>query len=242
MISNIFNLILYQPLFNALIFLYAFLPGHDFGIAIIVLTLGIRLAMYPLMAQSIKSQKTLNELQPRIQEIQKQHKDDKQQQAKAMMELYQKEKFNPFGGCLPLLVQLPILLALYQVFWKGFQPEQFKFLYSFIANPGSINPMFLGLLDLSHPSIVLAFLAGIAQFFQSKMIMPQTKNQSQKSDQMAQFSGMMQKQMIYLMPVFTVFILWRMPAAIGIYWLTTTLFSIVQQYLIYKKPAKTYVK
>ncbi len=233
MIGNIFNLILYQPLFNALVFLYAFLPGHDFGIAIIVLTAAIRLVLYPLMAQSIRSQKILNELQPKIQEIQKQYQGDKQQQAKAMMELYKKEKFNPFGGCLPLLVQLPILLALYQVFWKGFQPEQFKFLYSFISNPGTIDPMFLGIINLSQPNIILAILAGLAQFFQSKMMMPQMKKQSQGNDQMAQFSGMMQKQMIYLLPVFTVFILWKMPSAIGVYWLVTTLFSIIQQRLIY---------
>jgi YidC/Oxa1 family membrane protein insertase len=243
MISNIFNLILYQPLFNALIFLYAFLPGHDFGIAIIILTTLIRLVLYPLMAQSIRSQKILNELQPKIQEVQKKYKDDKQQQAKAMMELYQKEKFNPFGGCLPLLVQLPILLALYRVFLQGFWQEKLNsFLYDFIPHPAVINQMFLGLIDLSRPNIVFAILAGLAQFFQSKMMMPQMKNQAKGNDQMAQFSGMMQKQMIYLLPLFTVFILWKLPAAIGLYWLTTTLFSIIQQYLIYKKPAKEYVK
>jgi len=236
MIGNIFNLILYQPLFNALIFLYAYLPGHDFGIAIIVLTAAIRLALYPLMAQSIRSQKILNELQPKIQEIQKQYQDDKQQQAKAMMELYQKEKFNPFGGCLPLLIQLPILIALYRVFWKGFQAEQLGFLYSFVPNPGAINPMFLGLINLTQPNIFFAILAGACQFIQSKMMMPQIKKQPQGGKQMNQFSDVMQKQMIYFLPLFTVFILWRLPAAVGLYWMVTTLFSIIQQYLIYKKP------
>ncbi len=236
MIGNIFNLILYQPLFNALVFLYAFLPGHDFGIAIIVLTAAIRLVLYPLMAQSIRSQKILNELQPKIQEIQKQYQNDKQKLAKATMELYQKEKFNPFGGCLPLLIQLPILIALYQVFWKGFQAEQLKFLYSFVPNIGAIDPMFLGLINLTQPNIVFAILAGVLQFVQSKMMMPQMKKQQQKNDQMAQFSGAMQKQMIYLLPLFTVFILWKLPSAVGLYWLVTTLFSIVQQYLIYRKP------
>jgi len=237
MIGNIFNIILYQPLFNALIFLYVYLPGHDFGIAIIILTCAIRLVLYPLMAQSIRSQKILNELQPKIQEVQKQYQNDKQQQAKAMMELYQKEKFNPFGGCLPLLIQLPILLALYQVFWRGFQDGQLGFLYSFVPNPGTINPMFLGLINLTHPNIVFAILAGVLQFLQSKMMMPQIKKQQTGGDQMAQFSGVMQKQMIYFLPLFTVFILWRLPAAVGLYWLVTTLFSIIQQYLIYRKPA-----
>jgi len=185
MIGNLFNLILYQPLFNALIFLYAYLPGHDFGIAIIILTIAIRLVLYPLMAQSNRSQKNINENQPQTQHIKHQYKDDKQQQAKATLELYQKEKFNPFGGCLPLLVQLPLLLALYQVFWRGFQAEQLKFLYSFVPNPGTINSMFLGLIDLAQPNIIFAILAGLAQFFQSKMMMPQMKKQSQGKDQMA---------------------------------------------------------
>ena len=233
MIGNIFNLILYQPLFHAVVLLYVFIPGHDFGIAIIALTLIVRFLLYPLMAQSIKSQKILAELQPQIQEIQKKYANDKQGQSKAMMELYKKEKFNPFGGCLPLLVQLPILIALYQVFWQGFSPEKFNFLYSFVPNPGSIDPMFLGIMNLSEPSIALAFLAGISQFFQSKMLAPKKQGQ-QQSGQMAQFSNIMQKQMIYFFPIFTVFILWKLPAAIGLYWTASTIFSIIQQYIIYK--------
>lgn len=226
--TNIFNSFLYQPLFNALIFLYNFIPGHNFGLAIIVLTIIIRLVLYPLMAQSIKSQKILNELQPKIQAIQKQHAKDKEKQTKAMMELYQKEKFNPFGGCLPLLIQLPILFALYRVFLYGFHPEH---LYSFVANPGNINQIFLSI-DLASPNLILAVLAGVLQLIQSRMIMPMSAKQQNK-DQMAQITGAMQKQMVYFMPLFTVFILFRLPSAIGLYWVATTVFSIVQQYLIY---------
>lgn len=223
-----------------MILLYEYLPGHDFGLAVIVLTLLIRFILYPLMAQSIKSQKVLAELQPKIQEIQKKYKDNKTEQSRATMELYRKEKFNPFGGCLPLLIQFPILIALYQVFWRGFQPEQLHYLYSFVPHPGIINTDFLGIINLAQPSILFAILAGVGQFFQSKMMMPQMAQSQQKNDQMSQFSGVMQKQMLYFLPLFTVFILWKLPAAIGLYWLITTLFSIVQQYLIYKKP--NYVK
>jgi len=233
LLTGAFNLILYQPLFNALLLLYQCLPGHDFGIAVILLTVLIRLVLYPLMVQSIRAQKVLSELQPKIQEIQQKFKDDKQRQTKETMALYQREKINPFGGCLPLLIQLPILIALYQVFWKGLQAGELSKLYSFVPRPEMIDPTFFGVVDLSQPSLVLAFLAGILQFIQTKMITPKT---SQKKDQMSQFSGMMQKQMLYFFPIFTVFILWRLPAAIGIYWVVTTLFSIAQQYLIYKKP------
>ena len=228
-----YQTILYQPLFNALVLLYEHLPGHDFGIAVIVLTVLIRLIFYPLMVQSIKSQKVLSELQPKIQEIQQKYKGDKEKQARETMGLYQKEKINPFGGCLPLLIQLPILIALYQVFWKGLRPEAMKNLYSFIPNPGTIDPTFFGLINLGEASLVLALLAGITQFFQTKMITPKTAK-VKKGDQMSQFSGMMQKQMLYFFPIFTVFILWRLPAAIGLYWIVTSLFSILQQYFILK--------
>lgn len=232
-----FNIILYQPLFNALIFLYQFLPGRDFGVAVIVLTIIIRIILYPLMLKSIKSQKMLSELQPRIQEIQQKYKGNKEKQAKEMMQLYQKEKINPLGGCLPFLIQLPILIALYRVFWHGMEPGAMNHLYSFMPNPGEIDPTFLGLINLAEPSLWLAFLSGIAQFFQTKMLMPKNKP-APKGDQMAQFSGMMQKQMLYFFPIFTVFILWKLPAAIGVYWLVTALFSIGQQYLIMRAPAK----
>jgi YidC/Oxa1 family membrane protein insertase len=232
---NAFNLFLCQPLFNALVFLYKYLPGHDFGVAIIVLTVVIRLLLYPLMTQSIKSQKILNNLQPKIQEIQNKHKSDKNKQGQAMMELYKNEKINPFGGCLPLLIQLPILFALYRVFWKGLQPEQLNQLYSFVSFSGQINPDFLGIINLGEASVFLAVLAGITQFIQTKMTMPKIQKAQGGKDQMSQFSNMMQKQMLYLLPIFTVFILWKMPSAIAVYWIVTALFTIAQQYLIFKK-------
>jgi len=184
------------------------------------------------MIKSIRSQKILSDLQPKVQEIQRKYKDDKEKQSKELMALYQKEKINPFGGCLPLLIQLPILIALYRVFWKGLQPEAMGMLYNFVPNPGAIDPTFLGFINLAAPSLIFAILAGIAQFFQSKMLMTQKTNG--KNDQMGQLSNMMQKQMLYFFPIFTVFILWRLPSAIGLYWIITALFSIGQQYLILK--------
>ena len=238
LLTSAFNLILYQPLFNALILLYQYLPGQDFGIAVIVLTCLIRLVLYPLMALSIKSQKALSELQPKMQEIQEKFKGDKEKQAKEMMGLYQREKINPFGGCLPLLLQLPILIALFWVFMAfkdGLDPAQLTMLYSFVSVPKLLEkPMFLGLINLAQPNLILAVIAGICQFFQTKMITPKTSKVKSKEG-MAQFSGMMQKQMLYFFPIFTVLILLKLPAAIALYWIVTALFSILQQYLIFKK-------
>ncbi|KPJ54668.1 hypothetical protein AMJ47_03895 [Parcubacteria bacterium DG_72] len=231
-----FNLILYQPLFNALVLLYLYLPGHDFGIAVIVLTILIKLILYPLGSQAIRYQKALSALQPKMKEVQQKFKNDKEGQAKAMMKLYKTEKVNPFSGCLPLLVQLPILIGLFQVFLRGFGETQLEFLYNFVPHPGQINTSFLGIVDLAEASIVLAVLTGLAQFFQTKMVTAQQKTSSKGS---LGFSQMMQKQMLFFFPLFIVFILWRLPAAIALYWLTTTLFTIGQQYIILKKHDST---
>lgn len=234
LLINAFNLLLYQPLFNALVLLYLYLPGHDFGVAVIILTILIRLLFYPLNLQGIRTQKVLQELQPKIKEIQERYKNDRAEQGRAMMELYQKEKINPFSGCLPFLIQLPILIALYQVFQRGLQPEQLTSLYRFVPQLRVIDPTFFGIVNLAQPSFVLAILAGITQFIQTKMVTPKT-SKSKSKEKTSQFSGMIQKQLVYFFPIFTVFILLKLPSAIGLYWIVTTIFSIVQQYLVFAK-------
>jgi len=228
--SLLFNEVIYRPLFNGLIFLYNVLPGHDFGIAIIVLTVIIRIILYPLNQKAIKSQREMQLIQPKVKEVQQKYKNSKEEQGKALMALYKEHKINPASGCLPILVQLPILWGLFSVLRAGLNPEKLTQLYSFVARPEIINNMFLGILDLSQKSIILAILAGIAQFIQSKMLAPKT-SASQGSD----FSSIMNKQMVYFFPVFTVFIAASLPAGLGLYWVATTVFGIVQQYFILKK-------
>lgn len=232
---HFFYIILYQPLFNALVFLYEYIPGHDFGIAIIFLTIIIRIILFPISVKAVNSQKSLQRLQPKIQEIQKKYKDDKEKQAKETLDLYKKEKINPFSGILISLIQIPILIALYQVFWQGLNPKELVNLYAFIPNPGQINAFFLGLIDLSKANLVFAVLAGLVQYYQSKMLIPKTVPGAAKQGKEVDFSQVMQKQMLYFFPVFTVIILLSLPAALGLYWMVSGLFSIVQQYFILKK-------
>ena len=187
---TIFDIILYNPLFNFLVVLYEYLPGKDFGVAIILLTIIIRLIIYPLSVKALVSQTALQKLQPKLQEIQKQFKDDKEKQAKETMELYRREKVNPFSGLLLAFVQLPILIALYRVFWNGLKPEALNSLYSFVTNPVHINAISIGIVDLSKPNLFFAVIAGIVQFFQTKMLLPKVdKNQSKSND----IASMMQK-------------------------------------------------
>ena len=224
-LTEFFNKILYQPLFNALFFLYQFLPGRDFGIAVIVLTALIRLILSPLMAQSLKSQKAISGIQKKVKEIQNNHKDNKEKQMQEILELYQKEKINPLNSLVPVLIQLPLLIALYRVFWRGLQPEELSNLYSFIPRPEIISFSFLNLIDLAQPSLVLAILAGFAQLIQMKSNQEKT----------GQTTSAVSNQMIFIFPFLTIFILIRMPAAVALYWITTTILSIGQQYLIFKK-------
>jgi len=228
---KIFNLVLYQPLLNILFLFYYYLPGYNLGIAIIFLTILVRVILYPLSAKAIHSQKALQELQPKILEIQKRHKDSKEQQALAIMNLYKSTKISPFSGFSTLLVQFPILVALYRAFTKGLDSAELVNLYSFVPKPEQINTIFFLGIDLSQPFLAFAILAGVLQLIQLRMTIKKTKSE----DKMSQFAQLLQKQTIYFFPFLTIIILVRLPSAIALYWLTTTIFSIFQQYFVIKK-------
>ncbi len=231
---QLYNILLYQPIFNLMVFLYNLFGWHDIGIAIILLTLIIKLLLYPLSVKSIKAQKALQDLQPKMEEIKKKYKKQPELLGREMMALYKKEKISPASSCLPLLVQMPFLIAVYQVFRNGFKAESLKLLYPFIAHPGTINPMAFGLIDFSQRNIILAILAGLAQYWSSKMLI--TKRQPNVPG--AKDEGMtatMNKQMLYLMPAFTVFIGLSLPGGLTFYWFLTTFLTALQQLYIFKK-------
>lgn len=236
--GEFFHTILYVPIFNLLVFLYEILPGADIGFAIIALTVLIKITLWPFMSQSLKSQKALQELQPKIEELKAKYADDKEALAKAMMELYQKEKVNPLASCLPLLIQLPILIALYRVLLGGFGAETLVELYPFVANPGSINHIFLGVIDLSVSSLYLAILAGYFQFFQTRMLMakrPPKQVAGKKGALDETMLASMNKSMLMFMPAITVIIGATLPAGLTLYWATVNIVSILQQQFVFSK-------
>lgn len=223
---GIFNTVFYQPIFNLLVYIYNLIPGHDLGVAIIILTLIIRLVLYIPSKKSIKAQKNLATIQPEVDRLKEKYKNDKEKMGPELMALYKEKKINPFSSCLPMLIQLPFLFAIYRVFYNGLtKSDAMNSLYSFISNPGTLEPVAFGFLNLAVPSIWLALLAGLAQFWQSKML---TAKKS-KGGGMASAMG---SQMMYIMPVITVFIGSRFPAGLTFYWLLTTLFSVGQQYIV----------
>jgi len=228
--NGIFQTLFYQPILNLLVFFYN--TFGDLGIAIIFLTLFIKLLLFPLSKKSIKYQKSTQDLQPKINELKEKYKDDKQAMSAALMNLYKENKVNPFASCLPILIQFPFLIAIFRVFKDGFAQNHLDLLYPFINNPETINTISFGILNLSNKSIILAILAGLAQFWQTKMIMvkkPEVKAEVSKDEDM---SAIMTKQMMYIMPVVTVIMGIGFPAGLTFYWFLTTLFTIAQQKLI----------
>lgn len=228
--SLIFNTVLYQPMLNFLVLIYIY--TNNFGVAVIALTLLIKLATNPLNDKALKSQKAMAEIQPRLQEIQRKYKDNQQKQAEEMMALYRDKKFNPFSGVFLLFLQIPILWALFYVFKGGIAIDP-NMMYSFVSLPQQINPFFLGI-DLSKPNLALAVLTAIAQFFQAKTGTP-SMPKSESKDTASQVSEMMTKQMIYVVPLITLFVLYTLPAALGLYWIITTIFTIFQQRSVFNK-------
>ncbi len=244
---NIFHSLVFQPVYNLIVFLVDIFPGADFGLAIIVATLLIKLLFLPLSRKQIESQKQMAEIQPKIKEIQEKYKDDKERQSKEIMAFYKEAGVNPMMGCLPLVVQIIFLIAIYRVILDissaGFMPADAE-LYGFVRNPGALERAFWGV-DLAMPSVVFAVLAAAGQFYQTKMLtakQTETKKNAPKKVEESKdpdFAGMMQKQMLYVGPFMTLFIGLRFPAALSLYWLVSTAFSIGQQWFVLgRKQAK----
>lgn len=223
-LTSIFNSVFYEPILKALTIIQDVVPGHDFGWAIIILTVLIRVLLWPLAAQSIRSQKAMQELQPELNALKEKYKDQKEKQAQAMMELYKNKNINPISGCLPLLIQFPILIALYYALRDG------------LSVSATSNNMFLGVLDLTQKNIGLAVLVGVLQYYQVKMMMAaKPVEQPAKANSEEDFSQIMNKQMLYVMPLILGFTAFSLPAGIALYLVITTAFSVVQQYFTMKK-------
>ncbi len=209
-----FNTLLYQPILGTLVFIYKNIAFQDLGLAIILLTVFIRLLLLPFFYRGAKDQTLIQKIQPLIKKIQEDHKDNKQKQTQALLDLYRQHRINPFSSFLLLIIQLPILIALYRVFLTGLS-----------NNALFDNYQFLGLINLNQKSFLLVTLAVLVQYFQGRLMMPGSNNKVNQT-------------MLYLGPVLTLIILINLPAALGLYWLISSLFSLGQQVLINKSLAK----
>lgn len=233
--SVAYNEVLFRPLFNLLVGITEFIPSHNIGLAIIVMTILVRLLLLPSSIHQArhaqKQQSKMELVRQELEDVKKKFKDDKAKQAEATMAIYRKAGINPASGCLPLLIQLPILIALYKVFLTGIGPETYHFLYSFVPAPDHIETILFGI-NLGTPNIVLAIVTGIVQFIQMKFMQPTPAPQPGADENTAKMMASMQKNMAFIFPVMTVFIALQLPAALALYWFTSTLFGLVQQYVL----------
>lgn len=236
--SFVYNTILFTPLYNALIFLYGYLP--DMGVAIIVLTVIIRLATWPLSRKSIASQQEMQKLQPKMDEIKAKYKNDQQRQSTEMMKLYKEHKVNPLSSCLPMLLPIIVLIVLSRVFFTGLtDATHLNTLYSFVPRPEHINLTMFGGINVTKPNAVFAVLAGLSQFLVAYTLSKRTKTQqTTKATTQAGVAQVMQTQMMYVMPVVTVFVGFTLPSALSLYWLVSNLLQALQQWLLARSAAK----
>ncbi len=248
-----YNEIIFRPLYNGLVGIMDVIPWIDVGIAVIIFTVIVKLALFPLSKASLLTQVRMKAVEPEANKIKAQYAADRQTQALKVMELYKAKGIKPFSGVLLLIIQLPILLALISVFYKIIPTIHPEFLYSFIAVPDISNKIqFLGLIDLTQKSLILSLITGVAQYFQlhyslaTQQKTPQANTPTGGSDFASQLSGSMGKQMKFLLPLLAfASTYWIIPSQfpqaasiIAIYWTVSTLFTLGQELYIRKKHLK----
>ena len=229
MISSAFNTVFYNPLYNGLVLLLDVFPWLDLGFTIIIFTLIVKLILFPLSQKSVRTQAKIKKIEPEIKEIKNKYK-DKQEQALKTMELYKREKINPLSGFLQILIQIPIIFALYFIFIRaGFPEIDAEILYAFVGVPTQIKMVFLGLFDVAEKSIILGLAAGVTQFFQAKIMSPTIGPKKEGDGFGADFARSMSFQMKYVFPVIVFFIAYSISAAVALYWTTSNIFMIGQE-------------
>lgn len=222
-----------QPLFNLLVAIYSVLPVPDLGLAVIGVVVVIRLLLLPLSKKAVRTQVAMQKLQPEIAALQKKHKGNREAETKALLALWRDHQVNPFSSLLILLLQLPILIALYQVFLNvvAYPNDAARLLWHFMPDPGALEPSFLGIVDLAVASIPIALVAAVAQFFQTKRMIPMLSPQDHSTHS---FQVMLSRQMLYIGPVLTLVVLWMLPSVVGLYWTATSLWSIAEYHFTLK--------
>jgi len=178
----------------------------------------------------------MQRIQPHIKKIQETHKNDRDQQAKALMELYKEHGVNPFSGILLLIIQIPILLTFYWVIRSGVGTAQLTGLYSFVITPKNINTIFLGFINLANPNLILIFAAALAQYLQARLAIYKNPSNTATPTQAEKIA----RQMVFVGPIITIVVFYNFPAALSLYWLMSALFSAVQQYFVNKHLQKKY--
>jgi len=236
-IKGFFSTILYNPIYNGLVFLIDVIPGGEVGLAVIVLTLVVKFILLPLSVKSVRTQQTMKKVKPKIDEIKEKYGDNKEEQAKKMMEAYSEYNVNPFTGIFTIIIQFPIIIALYYVFYNGGLPEiNTDLLYSFTQIPEMVDMVFFGT-SLAEQSLVIALIAGASQFLQtwvSNKLSPGTDTAEEAKKKptdpsfIDEFKENIGGKFMYILPGVVFAISYSLPAVVAVYWATSNFFQLFQ--------------
>lgn len=234
MISTAFHATIYDPLYNGLIALVDIMPGHDVGLAVIALTVIVRIVIYPLSKRTVESQMAMKKVAPEVEALKKKYKKNSPEQTQAIFALYRERGIHPFAGLGLMLIQIPILIALFWIFATGGLPKiDEQLLYSFVPRPETINMLFLGLIDMgAKHDIVLAVLTAATQLVYSRLSMgPRAGKTAIEESLSSDMARSFDLQVRYVLPIIIGFVAYSVAAAAPLYYVTSNIFMIGQEYL-----------
>jgi YidC/Oxa1 family membrane protein insertase len=243
---SFFTTVFYQPIYNVLVFLMTLMPWADAGIIIILVTIIVRLALFPLSQKSIRTQLKMKDIGPELESLKLKYKNDKQEQAKQTMSFYKQKGVNPFSGFFAILIQFPIIISLYRIFYAGgigkIDPA---LLYSFVHVPShAVGMIFLGFINLTSKNLIFALLAAITQFFQAQIITPPQPPVVAGAEKSIgnDLARSMTFQSKYVFPILIFFIAYAVSAAVSLYWIVSNTFSICQELYVRRQYKKQHTK
>lgn len=237
MISAFFHSVFYNPIYNILVALVALIPGSDVGIAIILLTILIRLVLLPFSLSAARTQRAMKSLEPKLKALKELHKGDKEKEATETLALYKEAKVNPFGSILIAFIQIPILLALYWVFtYEPFPSLNLARLYSFTPIPHAVSLHFLGIVSVASKSLFLAVCAGLTQLLQAHMTLSGTMKPAEGTQ--GDFQKVIGMQLKYVFPFLIGIISYTTSGAVALYFITTNLVGSLQEWYVGQKLSK----
>ncbi len=237
MFSFIWHTFFFDPIYNGLVFFIDVIPGGDVGLAIIFITILVKVILLPLSIKAAKTQVVMREIEPKLKEL-KEKITDRQEQAKAMMLLYKESGINPFASIILVFLQIPILIALYLALSKGggvpLPAINTDILYTFIPNPESASMLFLGIQDITLRSLPLALLASVFQFIHGSLTIPKAtpRDPNVPLTLKEDFTRNMHLQMRYVMPIIIFFAGYTISAALALYFAISALMAIGTEFIV----------
>lgn len=243
MVSAFFHTAFYDPIYNALVTLVAFVPGGDVGVAVILLTIVIRAILLPFSLSAARTQRAMRRLEPQLKALKEQHKDSRETLAKETLALYREARVNPFASILMVFAQIPVLFALYWVFLhESFTNLHAELLYSFTPTPEAVSLAFLGLVSVAGKSLILAFVAGASQYLQARFALMGSMKPSGGTGMQADFQRIMGFQLTYVFPILIAVISYTTSVAIALYLITTNIVGVFQEIYVRRSAAREEVQ